>query len=236
MNLPTFDVEKHISVLVRILKDIYTHDDLRGVLGFKGGTAAMLFYGLDRASVDLDFDLLDESKEKVVMEAMPKVLSKHGKVTEIARKKNTLLFILDYGFTTRKVKIEVSRRKTISRFEVRNYLGIPMLVMNLEDTVSNKLCALILRSHFASRDMYDLNFFLNKDVSLNPAVVLEKAGVSLKDALIRAIGIVQKISKTKVLDGLGDLIDASKKNTVKENLKTDLLFNLRLYKRKYVEK
>ena len=56
------DFAVHGNILLMILKDIYSDTTLAPFLGFKGGTAAMLFYGLDRNSVDLDFDLLDESK------------------------------------------------------------------------------------------------------------------------------------------------------------------------------
>lgn len=57
------DQEKHRFTLINILKDIYSDPDLRTVLGFKGGTAAMLSYDLPRLSVDLDFDLLDADKK-----------------------------------------------------------------------------------------------------------------------------------------------------------------------------
>ncbi len=232
MNRSIFDVNKHTSILVRILKEIYSDDKLNTNLGFKGGTAAMLFYKLDRASVDLDFDLLDHSKEDQVLKEMPELLSKYGKVAEIDKKKNTLLFILDYGFATRKVKVEISRRKSLNKYQVKSYLGIPMVVMNLEDSASNKLCALISRSHLASRDMYDLNFFLNQDINLNPEVIKDRTGLSLHQALEKAVKIVLKISEKKVLDGLGELISRDKKENIKKNLKSELIFNLRLYKKR----
>jgi len=58
----------HRNILIKILKDIYTDTSLGPLLGFKGGTAAHLFYGLNRFSVDLDFDLLDETKEQELFE------------------------------------------------------------------------------------------------------------------------------------------------------------------------
>ena len=39
-----FDSEKHKSIMIRILKDIYTDNSLGKFLGFKGGTMAYLFY------------------------------------------------------------------------------------------------------------------------------------------------------------------------------------------------
>ena len=62
------DDARHRAKLIVILKDIYDDSELRTALGFKGGTAAMLFYDLPRFSVDLDFDLLKASKEDFVFE------------------------------------------------------------------------------------------------------------------------------------------------------------------------
>ena len=55
------DINKHKFYMLQILKDIFSDADLADCLGFKGGTALMLFYGLPRFSVDLDFTLLDPS-------------------------------------------------------------------------------------------------------------------------------------------------------------------------------
>lgn len=54
----------HRNLLLQILKDIYSNITLGPKLGFKGGTAAYLCYGLGRFSVDLDFDLLDEKQKQ----------------------------------------------------------------------------------------------------------------------------------------------------------------------------
>lgn len=44
---------------------------MSSVLGFKGGTAALLFYGLPRLSVDLDFDLI--KPEAISLERLKKI-------------------------------------------------------------------------------------------------------------------------------------------------------------------
>src|SRR3990172_6332048 len=54
LNIPT-----HKTVLFQILKDVYSDTLVAPFLGFKGGTAAVMFYGLERFSVDLYFYLLD---------------------------------------------------------------------------------------------------------------------------------------------------------------------------------
>jgi len=62
----TLNVSAHKNILLQILVDIYSDKTVGPFLGFKGGIAAYLFYGLDRFSVDLDFDLLDETKEEYI--------------------------------------------------------------------------------------------------------------------------------------------------------------------------
>jgi len=75
-----FNWKIHKDIFIRILKDIYTDNSLGPLLGFKGGTAALLFYGLDRLSVDLIFDLLNQKKEDFVFERQGGIISGYGKV------------------------------------------------------------------------------------------------------------------------------------------------------------
>lgn len=77
------DYAKHQSILLQILKEIYSDTSIAPYLGFKGGTAAYLFYGLNRKSVDLDFDLLNESKEAEVFEKLQKIAQSHGKIIDL---------------------------------------------------------------------------------------------------------------------------------------------------------
>jgi Uncharacterized conserved protein len=74
------DRKVHKTVLLQILKEIYTDTSLGPVLGLKGGTAAHLFYDLGRFSVDLDFDLLDETKENHVFVTTENILKGFGTI------------------------------------------------------------------------------------------------------------------------------------------------------------
>lgn len=53
-----------------------------------------LFYGLDRYSVDLDIDVLDESKEDYIFEQVEKIIKKYGEVKEFQKKRYNLFFLL----------------------------------------------------------------------------------------------------------------------------------------------
>jgi len=116
------DREKHKGILIRILKDIYTNNSLGPVLGFKGGTAAMLFHELNRFSVDLDFDLLDREKEDEVFEKVGKIVARYGIIKEQTKKRFTLFYEISYSEADRNIKVEINRRNFGSKYEVINLI------------------------------------------------------------------------------------------------------------------
>lgn len=224
------DHAKHRSVLLEILKDMYSDPEIRTAVGFKGGTAAMLAYGLPRISVDLDFDLLDEDKKTILFETVKTILNQHGILREASEKKYTLFFLMSYEKGQHTVKIDISKRSGISAFHLKTFLGIPMLVMRQEDMTAGKLSALLSRKNFAMRDVFDLWFFLKNKWAINKAVVKEKTGLPIKKALAQAIKKVRAIKNNQILTGLGELLDVKQKAWVKEKLRDELMFLLALYK------
>lgn len=222
------NVALHRNSLFTILRAIYADPLLRGVIGFKGGTAAMIFYDLPRFSVDLDFDLLDERKKEAVFERLAGILPLFATVVEAVDKKNTLFFLLRYKEGERVLKIEVSKRGG-PVYEVKQYLGVTLLVMKQEDMAASKLAAILTRHKFASRDVFDLWFFLKNNWQINGVRVREQTGLSLPQALEKAQQHVSRIKQTELLAGLGELVNSKQKAFVKEKLQDDLLFLLRLY-------
>ncbi len=224
-----FDRQRHKMVLVEILKEVYTNKDLKTSLGFKGGTAAFLFYDLPRMSVDLDFDLVKDINKSKAIDKIKEILKNFGRLDEATEKKHTLFFLLNYELGQKNVKVEISKRKSISEFEAKNYLGIPMMVMKKPDMAAGKLSALITRKKFASRDLFDLWYFLKNKWDIREEVVKKKTGLNLEKALEKALEITEETSQKQLLQGMGELIGENQKKFVKENLKTDLAFRLRLY-------
>ena len=105
------DLNRHKFLLVQILKDIYSDLQLSACLGFKGGTALMLFHDLPRFSVDLDFNLLCPGKEDEVNGKIKGILNRYGTIFDEASKFHGLLVVLNYGVGERKLKIEISNRQ-----------------------------------------------------------------------------------------------------------------------------
>jgi len=222
------DIRRHKVILIQILKDIYTDISISSFLGFKGGTACYLFYDLPRFSVDLDFDLLDLNKEKIVFEKIKEILINYGELKEKRNKRYTLFFILSYNKGTQNIKVEISKRIFGSGYEIKNYLGISMLVMKKEDLFSHKLVTLLERKKPANRDLFDAWFFLKNDWEINKEIVEKRTGEHFKKYLKRCLKFVKKASEKHLLTGMGELLDEKTKNWVKENLKKDLLFFLKL--------
>lgn len=219
----------HSGVFTLILREIYSDILLRTILGFKGGTAALMFYNLPRFSVDLDFDLLDPGKKEEVFIRLKEILPRFGKVIEAVDKHYTLFFLLSYKKGERGLKVEISKRIIPSAYVAKNYLGISMLVMKEEDMLAGKLAALLTRKKFANRDMFDLWFFLKEQWDINEEFLKAKSGLSLKEALRKAKTIVKAVKQTELLGGLGELLDDKQKAWAREHLKDDLIFYLKLY-------
>jgi predicted nucleotidyltransferase component of viral defense system len=209
------DISTHKTILFQILKDIYADTNISPYLGFKGGTAALMYYGLDRFSVDLDFDLLDEDKEDYVFERVINIVKKYGLLKETYKKRFNLFFLLSYNDKAHNVKVEINRRQFGSRYEIKTYLGVSMQVMVIEDMFAHKLMAMDERIGKTSRDIYDVWFFLQARYPINKSIVESRAGLSFNRQVLKCIGKLEKFDNHRILDGLGELLTRSQKDWAK---------------------
>ncbi len=228
------DRERHQLVMGRILKDI-SGDAIAPLLGFKGGTCAYLFHGLPRFSVDLDFDLLqqDEASQERVFEALGRILPRHGTVKDSHRKRNTLFFLLSYGDADHNVKVEVSTRafpELRAHYEIREYLGIPLLAGKKPYLFASKLAALTLRRVTAMRDIYDIWFFAKSGWDIDSEVVKARTGKPLKQQLTACIAVIEQVKGNRILHGLGEFLSEKEKAWVREHLRSEAVFLLKNYR------
>lgn len=224
------NINKHKFFLMQILKDIYSDIELANSLGFKGGTALMFFYDLPRFSVDLDFNLLDLTKEKTVYEKVRRILLKYGKIFDEALKFYGPIIVLDYGVGERKLKVEISNRQWKNQYERKNLLGINMEVMVAPDMFAHKLCALLDRGELTNRDIFDSWFFMQKQMPINKEIVETRMKMSLTDYIQKCINHLEKMSDRGILNGLGELMDEDMKKFVRTKLRTETISLLRFYK------
>jgi len=222
---------RHKNILIKILKDIYTDSTIGPLLGFKGGTAAFLFYDLNRFSIDLDFDLLEESKENYVFEQIQKILSNYGAIKEAQKKRFNLLFLLSYDekeIGAQNIKVEINRRNFGSKYEVKAYLGISMKVMIKEDMLAHKLCAMYERIGKTNRDIFDVYFFFHNNWPVNKEIIESRTNMPYKDFLQKCIDSLEKVSDRNILSGMGELLDEKQKVWVKSKLRAEMIFLLKL--------
>lgn len=224
------DTNKHKYFMLLILKDLFSDAELANCLAFKGGTALMFFYQLPRFSVDLDFNLLDLSKENEVYEKVKRILLKYGRIHDEAGKFYGSVFVLDYGQNERKLKVEISNRQYDNHYEIKNLLGIDMKVLVKPDMFAHKLCALLDRNEITGRDVFDCWFFLNTQTPVNANIVESRMGMPFPDYLQRCIDSLEQVSDKTIMNGLGELTDGEIKKFAKTKLKKETLSLLAFFK------
>lgn len=226
----TIDIATHKNILIKILKDIFTNHLIAPHLGFKGGTAALLFYNLSRFSVDLDFDLLEPSKELEIFETVKTILEKYGTI-KAQNKRYSLFFLLNYQDKqtgAQNIKVEINKRNFGSQYQVKQYLGIAMQVMVPADMAANKLVAMHERIGQTNRDIFDVWFFLSNNWPVNQKIVELRTGTSYQTFLNICITELEQMSDRNILSGIGELLDAKQKAWAKANLRTETIFLLKL--------
>jgi predicted nucleotidyltransferase component of viral defense system len=225
----TLNYQKHKNILLQILKDIFSDTSLSPYLGFKGGTAALMFYGLDRNSVDIDLDLLDESKEQEVFAKIQKIAASYGKITDSRIKRFNLVTVISYDLKSQNIKIEVNRRNFGSKYELKTLLGISMLVMVKEDMFANKLMAMYERIGKTSRDVYDVYFFAKNNWPINKELVESRAKLPFKEVLVKGVELLEKMANRHIIDGLGEMLTEPKKDWARAKLRAETIFLLKAW-------
>ena len=227
------DIQKHKIILVQILKKIYSDSQLAPILGFKGGTAAYLFYNLPRFSTDLDFNLLDPERKNFVFEKIKNIIKNYGKIKEAREKRFTLFFLISYKKDLQNAKIEISKKIFANHYKIKNYLGISMLIMEKEDMFAHKLVALTERKQIANRDIFDIWWFAKNNWDINKKIVESRTKKKFKNYLKQCIKTIEKLNNKYILQGLGEVPNERQKDWAKEKLKEETLFLLKFYLENY---
>lgn len=222
------DIATHKTIMFQILKDIYSDTRISPFLGFKGGTAALMFHKLDRFSVDLDFDLLDENQEEHVFNQVIEIVQRYGTIRESRRKRFCLFVVLSYEDKGRHIKVEINRRQYGSRYEIKTYLGVSMQVMVVEDMFAHKLMAMHERIDKTSRDIYDVWFFLKNRTPINKGIVEYRAQMPFDELVKKCISQLEKLNNRQILTGLGELLTPNQKDWAKAKLREETIALLKL--------
>jgi len=217
--------QKHEQILKNILRDIYTNSSLLARLAFKGGTCLYLFYGLDRFSVDLDFNVIAKDfDDKLITD----ILNSYLQLTDQFQKHFTWLWFGSYQKGMQGVKVEISKRDFPDTYVNKNFYGITIPTLSPDCMFAHKLCAITDRKKMQNRDLYDAHFMFIKDFPINEEIIKIRTGRTLKEYFLYLIDFIEKnVNKNTILEGLGELLSDSQKDRVKETLLRDILFDLK---------
>ncbi len=224
------NIKKHQLVMFNIINKIY-QNNIGQYLGFKGGTMAYFFYGLDRFSVDLDFDLIDESKKNEVVKKITQILKEYGLIKDQSNKKFTFFWLLNYEKNNRNIKIEISKRNQQKiTYILSNFYGTDVKIPKIEDAFATKLLACTTRNKIAYRDFYDVYFYLKKGVIPNENIIIKETNKNLIDYLIFLVNFIdKKITNKDILNSIGELIDENQKEFIRKKFKEDLINYLNFF-------
>lgn len=223
------DKQKHKLYMAQILSQIFKDKDLCNVLGFKGGTALMFFYDLPRFSTELDFNLLDESKQDMVYEKVRRILLKYGSIDDEAKKLYGPILVLNYGRGERMLKVEISNRQYDNHYETKTLAGTDIRVLTTPDMFAHKLCA--MGERLSPRDIFDVWFFLDQlHASINENIIRQRTGKSVAEYAEWCSRRVCESSPKLLMQGLGEVIDDVRtKNFVKSKLIDETTQLLKLF-------
>lgn len=214
----------HKKYLIDILQEIYKNPFLAQNLYFKGGTALFLFYDLPRFSTDLDFDMKNECREREkIFDEIKKILLKFGEIRDSAIKRLGMLLVLSYAKYERLLKVEISTRNSeIEDCETKNIFGTDIKLMKLEYMCANKLMALLERKK--ARDLFDAYFILQNGLPINEKIIHIRTGLNIKKFWKSLkLKIKKEFSRKNVLHELGEMVDARKKDWIREKLISEVV-------------
>ncbi|MFA6256054.1 MAG: nucleotidyl transferase AbiEii/AbiGii toxin family protein [Candidatus Absconditabacterales bacterium] len=209
----------HKKIMFDIINDIFD-SSIKSALGFKGGTLCFFMYGLDRFSVDLDFDVIKDISLDAIKKEVKNILIPYGKIQEETNTK----IILKYDEHQTPLKIEFNQRvQKHDTYEVVNFFGKPIVAMTKDCIVTNKLVALTQRHEekekLASRDLYDIYFFLKNNFPINQELLKERTGKDTKHYFTDLLKFIPShFTSENVLRGLGELVDEKQKYWIKNKL------------------
>lgn len=224
--MKALDITIHKTNLTNILIDIYKNSSLGPLLGFKGGTAALLFYKLPRFSIDLDFDLIvnlkkDSPELKEFVDKISSLLSAKFEIKDQSAKYNTLFWLVSYGSGLANIKVEVSTRDNpYNHYNLVPFYGTTIRVIDLKDMIAHKLVAVTERGILANRDLFDIHYFLGlpEASQINYQIIKHQTGKDPKEFYLSLLKYLDKINSKSILSGLGEVLTDSQKDWAKAKL------------------
>lgn len=238
MILPKKTDALHLAWMYRILAAIADDTIVSSLLRFKGGTCAAMRGIINRFSVDLDFDLIDEKKSLELSKHLEVIFKKLG--LEIKDKSQLApQYFLRYPKTDENprniIKIDVSFPTAKNdTYEPVRFAEIDRIIHchTISTMFAHKLIALIGRwertGTLAARDLFDIHTFFIKGYEYDKKIIREIRGVDASVFLAELYDFIDKHVSQKLIDeDLNVLLIPQEFQRVRKILKQETLMFLR---------
>jgi predicted nucleotidyltransferase component of viral defense system len=221
------------KLLISVIDDQYISQHVC----FKGGTCAEMLGFLDRFSVDLDFDIVDQIDDKLFRKHIDKITRKLGLVDD-NKNTNSLFFNFKYNApVNQRNKIKFSFYQNIVASNNYKAMFLPEInrlvkCQTIETMFANKLVTVIDRYNrhkdIEARDLYDINYFFLSGFNFKQEIIKERTGLDTQEYFKKLIDFIDKKVSQKMIDqDLNMLLPLEKFNKIRKTLKQDTLLYLR---------
>lgn len=231
----------HKAWLCRILTGIADDPILTSLLRFKGGTCAAMRGIIDRFSVDLDFDLIDDSKNDIVQKHL-ETLFKKMKLTIKDRSAKVPQYFLKYPSsgtahapdTRNTIKVDVTfPPPTSNDYEPIRFMEIDRIIQcqTIPTMFANKLVALTERydryGTIAGRDVFDIHTLFLAGYDFKKEILEERTGLSAKKYLSRVLEFLEKkVTQTIIDQDLNTLLPPKQFRHIRTSLQQETIMML----------
>lgn len=237
MILPKPQDAVHKAWLYRLLTAIADNSFLVAHLMFKGGTCASMQNILDRFSVDLDFDLLNEKEMPAVQKHLEKIFKDLG--LEIKEKSQHVpQYFLKYPSKDQQrntIRLDATFPPPVANeYESVRLVEIDRIIycQTIPTMFANKLVAILDRyqkhGSIAGRDIYDLHAFFMKGYRYKPQIIEERTGQKVSEFMENVRNFIEKNITQTILDqDLNVLLPPASFKKVRKILKQEVLVFLK---------
>lgn len=198
----------HKAIMIRFLNAFVSQPEIANIVGFKGGSCASMAGFLDRFSVDLDFDLLEENQKKAVRKIIKQIITALDFKIKTESTKE-LFFVVKYQSIYPRNSMKISITDIVPKSNNYQPMFIPelnrfVLCQTIETMFANKLVAVVDRynqhQQIAGRDIYDIHHFFSQGYSFKKEIIEERTKMPWKKYVKKLIKFISEKFNQRIID------------------------------------
>ncbi len=218
------NLEKHKNLLKETLrttiKEIFSIIEISNYLWVKWGFASN-YYWLDRLSTDIDIDILNPEKEKIVVDTIREFLIKTKWKIRAERKLETWYrFVTFTEINNTKTRIQIDLNNKIFNSNKYNEVNLEWTqVIFMEKSCVNAHKLVSLSERFKDTDLYDIHYILKNNLPIDNDTIKERTWKETKDYIKELIELLDGGYYKATLTAKMQKIFCDEKNIREENKK-----------------